>query len=150
MVTKSWSLRMKIVVDTREQRPLWVKDTIRKGLKVGDYSIEGYETEIVIERKSPTDLFGTLGKGHTRFKKELEKALMYKYFAIVIEVPYGVIKSKCFNGSEHSNMLGSTVLKILFTLNIKYGINIFFARTRAETKSIIKEIFEAYIRNINR
>jgi len=58
---------MRIIVDSREQRALSftrdkiVKEVIIKKLEVGDYSIKGYEDCIAIERKSPLDLFGTVG-----------------------------------------------------------------------------------------
>jgi len=137
-------MNYKIVVDTREQKPLWKKNIISKKLDVGDYSIEGYEDKISIERKSLGDLFGTLGKGNKRFKKELEKAMKYNYFAIVIEGSFSSCLNKDFKGSHFSKMKGYVILKILFTLHIKYGINIFFTNGRIESKNIIKQIFNSY------
>lgn len=137
---------MKIVVDTREKNPIPFKEMINKKLDVGDYSIEGYEKLISIERKSPTDLFGTLGKGHKRFKKELSKSQDLEYFAIIIEGCYSHILNKQFGGSHHSTMKGYVITSILFTLHIKYNINIFFANNRREARNIIKEIFKAYLK----
>jgi len=134
-----------IVVDTREQLPLWKKDVISKKLDVGDYSIEGYENKIAVERKSLSDLFGTLGGGHKRFKAELERAKSYDYFAIVIEGSFTNIMKKEYPGSYHSKMEGYVILKILFTLHIKYGINIFMANNRVECKQYIKHIFNSFI-----
>jgi len=136
----------KIVVDTREQLPLWKTKTVKKKLDVGDYSIEGYEDRISIERKSLPDLFGTLGKGHKRFKKELGRAEKLDYFAIVIDGSYTKCVTKDFPGSYHSKMRGYVITAILFTLHIKYGINIFFATDRVESKKIIKEIFKSFIK----
>ena len=79
---------MKIIIDTREQKPLAfnkskaIEGVIKKKLDVGDYSIEGYEDKIAIERKSPGDLFGSLFGGHKRFQKELEKGMDYDFFMI--------------------------------------------------------------------
>lgn len=136
--------KYKIVVDTREQKPLWDKGIIRKALKVGDYSIEGQEEKIAIERKSAGDLFGTLGGGHARFKKELAKALEYDYFAIVVEAPYDTLLKKDFPGGYNSRMKGFVVMSILFTIHVKYGIPVFMASNRVEAKHIIKELFKAY------
>jgi len=137
-----------IVVDTREQKPLWNegKNVIRKTLKTGDYSIEGYEDKILIERKSLIDLYGTLGKGHTRFKKELERALELDYFAIVVDGSYSSCYNKDFDGAYHSKMKGYVVTSILFTIHVKYKIPIFFTNGRTETKRVIKEIFNAYVK----
>ena len=134
-----------IVVDTREQLPLWKGNKIeRKKLDVGDYSISGHETRIAIERKSLPDLFGTLGKGHKRFKAELARALDYDYFAIVIDGSYSSAYNKDFSGAFHSKMRGYVITSILFTLHMKYKIPFFFSNGRTESKRIIKELFNAY------
>lgn len=59
--------------------------TITKTLKTGDYSISGFESEICVERKSLSDLYGTLGGGRDRFERELERMSSMRYAAIVIE-----------------------------------------------------------------
>jgi len=136
---------MKIVVDTREQKPLFKgKDTITKKLDVGDYSIEGFETKIGIERKSCSDLFGTLGGGHARFKKELARATLLDYFAIVIEGSNTTVENKDFDGSHHSRMKGYVINKILFTLHIKYGIPVFYCINRVEAKRVVKSLLSTY------
>jgi DNA excision repair protein ERCC-4 len=137
---------MEIICDTREQKPLWTKNIIREKLEVGDYSIKGYKDKFAIERKSLSDLFGTLGKGHKRFKKELERAKTYEYFAIVIDGSYSSCLNKDFEGSYHSKMRGYVITAILFTLHMKYGINIFFTNGRTESKRIIKELMNSYIK----
>jgi ERCC4-type nuclease len=137
---------LKIIVDTREQNPLWTNDITRTKLDVGDYSLERLEKEIAIERKSLIDLFGTLGKGHKRFKKELERSKNLKYFAIVIEGNVSDINNKKFEGSYHSKIKGFVILKILFTIHLKYKIPIFFCKDRSESKLLIKELFRSYVR----
>jgi len=94
----------RIVIDTREQTPLipcvfrspakgfppqWIDlPTVRAALPAGDYSVEGFETVIAVERKSAADLAGTLygsgndalgeRKGHLeRFRRELERLQSY-------------------------------------------------------------------------
>jgi len=141
---------MDIIVDTREQKPLWNKNTLAttiesKGLKVGDYSLKNHENKIAIERKSPTDLFGTLGAGHKRFKKELEKAADYDYFGIYIESSFMSILNKNFENSYRSKMKGFVIIKILETLKLKYNIDVVFCNNRNEMKRRIKSIFNSYL-----
>ena len=136
-----------IIVDSREQKPYFNKNIEVKGLKTGDYSIKGYENKICIERKSLIDLFGTLGAGNKRFKKELERAQELDYFAIIIDGTFRQVRDKDFEGSYHSKMKGYIINKILFTLIVKYNIHVFFGGDRKQSKSIIKQIFDAYIRN---
>jgi len=135
-----------IIVDTREQKPLWNKGIKIKGLSTGDYSIDGYEDKICIERKSIGDLFGTLGQGNKRFKKELERGRELDYFAIIIEGSFRDVRDKNFDGSYHTKMKGYVIIKILFTLIVKYKIHVFFCNDRNESRAVIKQLFEAYLR----
>lgn len=137
---------MKVVVDSREQRPLWEEGVVVKKLDVGDYSLLNFEDKIAIERKSLIDLYGTLGRGHKRFKKELERSEALDYFAIVIEGTYTQCVTKSFPGSFHSKIRGYVITSILFTLHVKYGVNVFFAKDRKESREIIKELFKAYLK----
>lgn len=142
---------MHYIIDTREKNALNFRlgsdNAIEiKKLNIGDYSLKGYENKIAIERKSPGDLFGTLGGGNKRFKKELLKALEYEYFAIIIEGSYDKILNKEFEGSYHCQMRGYVITSILFTLHVKYGINVFFCNDRRQSVKIINEIFKAYLK----
>lgn len=133
---------MKIVVDTREGLPYWKRGIIKKKLDVGDYSIEGKENKIAIERKSPIDALGTLGKGHKRFKKEIERAKNYEYFGIYIECSKEQLVKKDFPGSYHSRMKGWVAVKILDTINEKYGVDVVYCNNRNGCKRAIKKKFE--------
>ena len=144
--------RMIIVYDTREQRPLSFKrykkvdGTSRITLKTGDYSVRGYEDKISIERKSAIDLFGTLGKGSERFKKELLRARDLDFFGMVIESPYDEIRDKTFKNAFRSKMRGDVILKRLHTMMVKYRMHVFFARSRSEATGWIVRTFDSYIR----
>ena len=135
-----------IITDTREQNPLFEpEECFRETLKTGDYSMVGFTDKFAIERKSGPDLFGTLGKGHKRFKKELERGLKLDYFAIIVECSYSSIAEKLFEGSSYiKKMKPDTVLKILFTIHIKYKVPIFFSNGRYESRKIILSLMEAY------
>lgn len=155
-----------IVVDTREQKPLFAPDedirklkkeeqdaiavksmAVRNTLKTGDYSIYGFESRIAIERKSVADLFGTVLKGHERFKREIERALSFDYFAIMIDGSYKDILSGNFIQKQNGGkMKGVTVLKVLFTIHTKYNIPIFMNSGRTQSRILVKEIFDSFMR----
>ena len=94
-------------MDNREQLP-WSFEAVTIGtgkstkqlqleitngtLPAGDYSIVGMETRVALERKSLSDLFGTLSTGRDRFVRELAKLNAYDYAAVIVE-------------SEWSNMM---------------------------------------------
>ena len=82
---------MVIIVDSKEKIP-YRFDNFRPlpeikvaNLPTGDYTVEGFEDKIVVERKSLIDAFGTFGKGRKRFENELERMVDFEYAAVVIE-----------------------------------------------------------------
>jgi len=136
-----------IVVDTREQLPLWTAQDVEvRKLDAGDYSIVGYEDKFAIERKSMADLVGTLTKGHERFKRELERAMSLDFFAIVVEESYTSLITNQWSGSVFTKMRGSQIAAIVNTLRVKYKLQIIFTNSRVEAKSQIKGMMSSYVR----
>jgi DNA excision repair protein ERCC-4 len=92
-----------VVIDSREQanytfqglradakqlcRPLVVQTVVR-GLRSGDYSLAGHENAIAIERKSLSDLYGTLGKGRDRFERELARLAEMRLAVVMVEASW--------------------------------------------------------------
>jgi len=103
-----------VLVDTREKYPFdfsvfknWIADTRNQALKVGDYSIEGMEKLLVLERKTLTDLITTVIQERPRFFKQCEKMTKYRWRALLIEASYEDIKTPYdydeYNTSAHPN-----------------------------------------------
>jgi len=95
-----------IVYDKAEQRPykfegirglgkdagfIYEPRLSRQHLKTGDYSIQGYENIVTVERKSHSDLCGSLTEGRTRFEKEHERMKEFKRAIVVIEASWSTI-----------------------------------------------------------
>ena len=115
----------KFVVDTREQKPYkFREDDVRKKLDTGDYSIEGMENEVVVERKSLSDFINSVlpGRGWKRFQKELQRMQEIDRTCIVIEGDWSNICSGNYRSELHPNSLQGFVIRIL----VDYGIPIFF------------------------
>jgi hypothetical protein len=110
-----------VVIDTREglpytftglhadakqgRAPLTIP-VIRRALPSGDYSLDGCESSIAVERKSLTDLFNTLGQGRGRFQRELERLAAMPAAHVVIEASWtGILKEP----PERSRLLPKTV-----------------------------------------
>jgi hypothetical protein len=72
-----------ITVDTREQKPIKLKDyeIINEKLEFGDYSCDGL---LAVERKSLNDLVSTLSSGFDRFNREIERAKDANGYIIVV------------------------------------------------------------------
>jgi len=140
---------MKIIVDTREQLPLdfqhhYITEVIRRKCEVGDYGCQledGHETPIYFERKSVSDLFGTLSSGYKRFKKEIIRAKENKILLIIIIE--GNL-SKILKGFENSDRCGDSICQQLFTILIRYKIPFICCKDREEMTRYITEFYLAY------
>lgn len=108
-----------------------------KKLDTGDYSIEGFEHLIMIERKSLDDLWGSLTYGRERFLKEMERAKQIPARYLVIE---GTLKD-VLAGSKFSAVSGEYILSNLFSLENKYGIRVIFTDKR-------HDVSQTYMRNL--
>lgn len=81
------------IIDTREQLPLELSlPMIRGTLATGDYSVQGLEHMIAIERKSLADLVGCVGTSRERFEKEIQRLLAHECRAIVVEAGWGALE----------------------------------------------------------
>ena len=143
---------MLLTVDSREQAPLDFSgiDGIEKieviGLAFGDYSaiVHGQVVPIVFERKGLQDLFGTLGAGHERFRRELERAKKANFkLVLMVEGTY----SDVWKGCEYSQMDGRTLLKIMATMYVKYDLEYHFCESRRVMARRIVDTFSAIERS---
>lgn len=79
-----------VIVDTREQLPYTFDGlglavpTVVRGLHSGDYSIDGMDDRIAIERKSLDDLYGSTTWGRDRFEREVGRLSELPGFAAVV------------------------------------------------------------------
>lgn len=98
-------------IDSREQLPLDLQPlrTITKKLDVADYSVEGLEDRIAIERKSLNDLVGCVGRERDRFERMLKKLADYEHRAIVVSADWMHIEMKSYHGTVHPNAVLGTV-----------------------------------------
>ena len=142
---------MIIIEDSREQRPLkfiapYVEYVMKSKLDYGDYAcvIKDNIVPIIFERKSLADLFGTLGNGHGRFKKELKRAEEDKVTIIIlIESSYRQV----LTGYARSKMSGKSVLRTLFTYMLKHGVPFVCTGTRWDSEVFIQEFYYSWEKN---
>ena len=122
-----------MIVDTREQKPLfklkpWI---VSHGLNSGDYSIQGFETVITIERKSIPDLLGTLGKGRIRFEKELNRMSEYKWKGLLIEG----LENDVYQPNDFSSMHPNSIYHSLAAIETKWGVNVYYAKDKKSARN---------------
>ena len=139
---------MIIIEDSREQSNLefnspLVEYVMKSKLEYGDYAaiINGEMAPIVFERKSLPDLYGTLGKGMVRFKKEINRSIEDdRKLVIIVEKPLKTV----VKGYRRSKMRGISVVRTLFTLMLKHHIPFVLCSNREEMELYITECFNSW------
>ena len=118
-----------IVVDTREQMPYlfqgyrhWVGDVVRASLPTGDYSVQGLEAAVALERKSLADLVLSLTASRERFLRECERLAEIPQRAILVEATWEEIKTPYTDSeipsSAHPNAIAGSLVAIQARWNI--------------------------------
>lgn len=144
-----------IIIDTREQKP-WefpYHVTANKKLDTGDYSIEGLENIICIERKnSISEIANNIRE--TRFKDLLERMKSYKHAFILIESDFEDLMHYPIGSDipkekwKYIKITPNFILKFLLEISIKYNVHVIFcgnAKWASKTAlSIMKRIYEQY------
>jgi len=135
---KTFKLDMaKVVCDTRENKPLWTTG-VRKALATGDYSYEGYEDQITVERKGPQDVFGSIGAGRRRFWRGVRRLARYNhqggFGGLVVETTRQGILKFPRRGRVHPNQ----ALGTLERCQVEYNIPVAYAEGRVEARMIVK------------
>jgi ERCC4-type nuclease len=124
---------MVVVVDTREQEPLWCPKTpkgltiVRDTVKVGDYTIRGMENMIGIERKKVTDLLSYLTSERDRTREKLYELKKLDFRALVIEV----YESELWLPKFYSNISPEVIRQSLVSFEVKFGLHVYYG-TRAD------------------
>lgn len=139
-----------IIQDSREQKPL-VFDNLRiRGIEKlesvvhkldeGDYSIQGLENKVFIERKSCGDLYGSIFRGRDRFERELDRVVEkdYKYRYLIIEsTPFGFAQYMEYHRNPAQfNAAFST----LMTYAERYKLKIRWGKTREGSADYIARL----------
>lgn len=124
-----------IISDSREQRPLF-ESAERLMMSVGDYTTKRLFGKFHIERKSPQDLYGTITKGHVRFRNELIRAEVYNIkLAMFVECSKRDFIEKNFPGANLRQIPGETLEKIINTIEHRYKMEVVWCKNRDLTKS---------------
>lgn len=128
-----------IVIDTREQLPYTFNHfTVMRALDAGDYSVEGMEMDVVIERKTKADIYGSVTRGRERFEREMICLQRIKYAAIVIESDLqGLLEAPSFSRASPA-----VVVNTLVSWSIKYGVCVWLAGNRQLAQRLTFRLLE--------
>ena len=135
-VVREWKIPKPVVlVDTREQTPFplaanhpnWVGGEKRATLAAGDYSVEGMEEVLALERKTLSDAVHCTMSDRARFIRSCERLAQHRWKAILIEAAYEDMKSPYLLDGEisleaHPNAVCGT----FDAIEAKFGIPVLY------------------------
>ncbi len=128
-----------IIIDTREQKPLWdpKKFKVKKmKLDEGDYTTEELLNKAHIERKSGIDLYGSLIQNHKRFAAEIQRAIEKDLsFAVFIECTEQTFISKRFLGGCRLQVKPAVLAKVVKTFTSRYPIEFVWCKNRDDLRN---------------
>ena len=103
-----------ILIDTREQTPFLFFDypcsTSTGTLHTGDYSVSGFESRILIERKSLADLASCMTAGRDRFERELERMRPFESACVIVEEPLTAIRHSSYRSNHNPRSFEQSIL----------------------------------------
>jgi ERCC4-type nuclease len=119
-------------------------ESYRTTLKSGDYSLEGFETMLAVERKNHSDAWGCLTEGRKRFERCLERLSLMDRAAIVIESSMAefVIPPPQIKRVNAATAMGSYI-----SWSTKYRIPVYFAENRQWAERVTLRILAAYYKH---
>jgi len=140
---------VKILIDTREQNYIEFQDYEFVTLSVGDYTTKELRHKFVIERKSPQDLYGTLLKGHKRFRNELKRAEARGIeLVVMIECSKDAFVKKIYPGSRYQLVPSTTLIKIIDTISVRYNIKFIWSKSRIHLKAQILKLLKEKLKDL--
>lgn len=144
-----------ILVDSREQAPFaflgfteirtrqrnkqqikvshpYVVQCTTATLTTGDYSIDGLQSQITIERKSLSDLVGTLTADRDRFVRELERMSdeEFRFTSVVVEASWPML----LHSNEYRLPVKKSVTRSVIAFQQRYRTQWHFAGSRREAE----------------
>lgn len=138
---------MMLVVDSREQSPLDFSpfpdcQVERGALSTADYSIKGLEHIVGIERKSESDLLGSLTQGRERFERELARLRPFALRAVVVESSW----MQLARGEYRSRMQPHACLQSILGLSVRFDVPFLFVETHKAAAYTVYHLFRHFLK----
>lgn len=153
--------RYKVLRDTREKANsgwLWEPSkfsdgTERTALKTGDYTIEGFEDVLCIERKATVEELA-MNLTEKRFFDELERMSKFKFKFLILEftlTDVDLYPESCDLPQTVKNkiqMRGKFIIHKLTEIQLKYGVQVVFAGNRNNGWLYVSSIFKRLVEGV--
>lgn len=132
----------KILIDTREQKPLHFNKSTSMKLDFGDYAVGSPHYDYTyVDRKSESDFKSTMTTGYDRFLKEMQRTVDFDaYLFIVIESSIEKIKKNNFFGPRQANLPFIWHNMRLISHNFPRKCQFIFSGGRRESECLIPKL----------
>jgi len=141
--------KVMVVVDTREQQPYTFDPAhvtiVRRALPAGDYSLEGYEGAMAIERKSLEDFVASAITHRERFGRELRALAEYDLGCIVVEGSLEDVLSHRYRSGAHASSVFGAALSII----VDHRVAVFFCNDRQIACRFVEGLLCRYHRRVS-
>lgn len=117
-----------VVQDSREQTPYRLDPlkAIVGTLPTADYTVQGLEKEVALERKSLSDFVSCCGPERERFTRELHRMMAYPQRAVIVEASWADLE----NGNFRSRINPKSVCHSALSWMATYRVPILMAGSR--------------------
>jgi ERCC4-type nuclease len=126
-----------VLVDTREKEPFplrsnhpnWIGGERRIALKTGDYTVEGMESLLCLERKNLADIVACTMTYRKRFLAVCSRLARFPWKAILVEASLEDIKGGFEQFDIPSGVHPNAVCGFLDAIEAKFGIPVIYTST---------------------
>lgn len=134
--------RKKILIDTREQKPLQFPVSEKHKLDIGDYAVGGEDYSYTyVDRKSYADFCSTVTNGYSRFCREMDRCeTLGAYMFIVVEMNFNGMEK--YNKTNYKKFNLDYVYHNMRDIQSKYkeSCQFVFAGSRDYSKELIPKL----------
>lgn len=124
------SPRPTVIIDSRERQAYAFDPELfqskQAALETGDYTLEGMESVICIERKSLDDLVQSLIRDRNRFLNSVKRMQNYPFRLLVAECSIKDIAERAYVSNAHPN----SVIGAIVSLLVDWRLPVIFAGDR--------------------
>jgi ERCC4-type nuclease len=139
---------LSVVVDTREQEPYVFASehvaVVRRALAAGDYSLDGHETTVAVERKSLDDYVASVIVERERFLRELALLAKYELACVVVEATLEDVIAHRYRSGAHPNSVVGATLAII----VDHRVPVYFCGDRQLACRIVEGILRRYHKKV--
>ena len=139
-------MSFRICVDSREQQPYaFPCETVRKALPAGDYSIEGLENQVAVERKSLPDFTATVVHDTARFARELRLLATYAAACVVVEADLDAVL-RGLRQDDLRCVSPATLLGSALHISLRYRVPVHWCGSRQAACAFTEGFLRMYCR----